>query len=191
LPRDIVFKAFVDQWLHMEIESGTLRRLQDRWLDYPWGLETLRQLIDARLKLAPDVARYKWNHQTPVEDLPREAQVIATLSAQAAGLGVPQAWAEAFFRAQIEASKTVQRELVQGWQAQKAGPFADVPDLATDLRPRLDAITAQMMTALAANRAVLTDPARRADVAQALQPIEAAALSAQAAEQAVAPLLAR
>src|SRR5205814_1190485 len=106
LPRDVAFKAYVDQWLHQAIETGAYARLNEQWLAYPWGIESLRSLIDARLMLAMDVAQYKWNHHLPIEDAPREAQVIASLGKRAEALGVPQPWAEAFFRAQIEASKT-------------------------------------------------------------------------------------
>ncbi len=36
LPRDWLFKAFVDLWLHQTMESGKLRKIHDKWLDYPW-----------------------------------------------------------------------------------------------------------------------------------------------------------
>ena len=91
LPRDVALKAYVDQWLHQAIESGAFARANEQWLAYPWGIESLRALIDARLLLAPDVAQFKWNHHVPIEDLPREAQVIAALGHRASDLGVPQA----------------------------------------------------------------------------------------------------
>jgi len=189
LPRDGVLKAYVDQWLHQEIESGAFARLNEQWLAYPWGLESLRALVDARLLLATDVAQFKWNHHLPVEDLPREAQVIAALGRRADALGVPQAWAEAFFHAQIEASKTAQGELFQGWVASRRGEFAAPPDLATVTRPRLDRLTDELLHAIADNWPLLADPARRADVARAMHPMRAEELSARAAAQAVAPLV--
>ena len=37
LPRgDMIFKAFVDQWLHQTIESGDFATLLDKWLAHPW-----------------------------------------------------------------------------------------------------------------------------------------------------------
>lgn len=36
LPRDIVLKQYVDQWLHQDIASGEFTRRFQRWLDYPW-----------------------------------------------------------------------------------------------------------------------------------------------------------
>lgn len=188
LPRDVALKAYVDQWLHQAIESGAFARANEQWLAYPWGIESLRALIDARLMLAPDVAQYKWNHHAPIEDLPREAQVIATLGHQAGALGVPQAWAESFFRAQIEASKIAQNELFQGWDVFKHGEFPDAPDLSAVTRPKLDRITDQLMHALSETWPVLSDPKRRDDVLRAMHPMQADDLSAKAVAEAIAPL---
>jgi chorismate mutase-like protein len=188
LPRDVALKAYVDQWLHQAIETGAFARANEQWLAYPWGIESLRALIDARLLLAPDVAQYKWNHHLPIEDLPREAQVIAALGHRASDLGVPQAWAESFFRAQIEASKTAQNELFQGWDAFRRGQFADAPDLAAVTRPKLDRLTEQLLHALAENWPVLSDPGRRDDVQRAMHPMQAEDISAKAVAEAIAPL---
>ncbi len=188
LPRDPALKAYVDQWLHQALESGSFARANEQWLAYPWGIESLRALIDARLLLAPDVAQFKWNHHIPIEDLPREAEVIAALGHRASDLGVPQPWAEAFFRAQIEASKTAQSELFQGWDVFKHGQFADAPDLVTVTRPKLDRLTDQLLHALAENWPVLSDPKRRDDVVRAMHPMRAEDLSAKAVAEAIAPL---
>jgi chorismate mutase-like protein len=188
LPRDAALKAYVDQWLHQAIESGAFAKADEQWLAYPWGIESLRALIDARLLLAPDVAQYKWNHHLPVEDAPREAQVIAALGHRAGELGVPPAWAEAFFRAQIEASKIAQNELFQGWDVFKRGEFPDAPDLATVTRPKLDRLTDQLLSALAENWPVLGDPKRRDDVLRAMRPMQAEDISAKAVAEALAPL---
>jgi chorismate mutase-like protein len=188
LPRDAALKAYVDQWLHEAIETGSFARSTEQWLAYPWGIESLRALIDARLRLAPDVAQFKWNHHLPIEDLPREAEVVAGLGRQANELGVPPPWAEAFFRAQIEASKTVQNELFQGWDVFKRGQFPDAPDLAAVTRPKLDELTTRLLHALAENWPVLSDPQRRDDVLRAMHPMQAEDISARAVAEAIAPL---
>jgi cyclohexadienyl dehydratase len=36
LPRDVVFKQYIDQWLHQDIASGKFTQRFQRWLDYPW-----------------------------------------------------------------------------------------------------------------------------------------------------------
>lgn len=189
LPRDVAFKAVVDKWLQQLIASGALQRSVDRWLDFPWGLEPLRLAIDQRLLLAQAVARAKWNVQAPIEDLGREAQVIQAAVKEGTALGLPKAWIEAVFRAQIEASKTVQRELFAQWSVQRAGKFDDAPDLAKTVRPELDRLTTQLLRSMASNQAVLNDEARKADVARAMRALEARALSPQAATQALAPFL--
>jgi chorismate mutase-like protein len=159
----------------------------EQWLAYPWSIESLRALIDARLVLASDVAQYKWNHQVPIEHLPRGAQVIASLGHQASDVGVPQPWAEGFFKAQIEASKIAQNELFHGWDVVHRGQFADAPDLATVTRPKLDRITELLLHALSENWPVLSDPKRRHHVLRALHPMQAEELSPRAVAEAIAP----
>ena len=190
LPRgDTALKAYVDHWLQQRLDNGAVQQNLDRWLAFPWGLEPLRQAIDQRLLLAQDVARAKWNAQAPIEDLPREEQVIAAAVRQGAALGLPEAWVRSVFRAQIEASKTVQRDLYRRWQAEGAGRFDDAPDLSKAIRPQLDRLTTQMLRAMADNRAVLHASDRKADVAVAMHALQARALNADAAGQALAPFV--
>lgn len=112
-------------------------------------IEHVLTLMKQRLELARDVARYKWNTQGKIEDLAREQMIIAGLEQQAVNQGLPADWAKRFFRAQIEASKRVQRELFEQWRKAQAGRFDDTPDLATVTRPKLDALTSQLIAALA------------------------------------------
>lgn len=151
------------------------------------SLEPLRRLMDQRLALMPDVARHKWNTGGAIDDLPREQKIIAALSAQAQLLGVPGAWAEQFFRAQIEGAKQVQRAHVARWQQAGEGKFADVPDLVTVIRPRLDALTPQLLRELAAAWPALADPAQQARIAAAMAKLENA--TQEAAATVTAPLV--
>ena len=189
LPRDAALKTYVDRWLQQRLDDGDVPRRLDRWLAFPWGLEPLRQAIDQRLLLAQDVARAKWNAQAAIEDLPREEQVIAAAVRQGGVLGLPEAWIRTVFRAQIEASKTVQRALYERWQAEGAGRFDDAPDLAGSVRPELDRLTTQLLRAMADNQALLHDSGRKADVAVAMHALQARAENPAAAGQALAPFL--
>ena len=189
LPRDPALKAYVDRWLQQRLDNGDVPRRLGRWLAFPWGLAPLRQAIDQRLLLAPDVARAKWNVKAAIEDLPREEQVIAAAVRQGRALGLQDAWIRNVFRAQIEASKTVQRALYHRWQAEGAGRFDDAPDLAHTIRPELDRLTTQLLRAMADNQALLHDGDRRADVAAAMYALEARAVDPAAAGQALAPFL--
>ncbi|WP_371764513.1 gamma subclass chorismate mutase AroQ [Massilia sp.] len=149
----------------------------------------MRQAIDQRLLLAREVARAKWNAQAAIEDLPREEQVIAAAVRQGSVLGLPEAWIRTVFRAQIDASKTVQRALYERWQAEGAGRFDDAPDLGKTIRPELDRLTTQLLRAMADNQALLHDGSRQADVAAAMHALQARAINPAAAGQALAPFL--
>jgi chorismate mutase-like protein len=190
LPRgDTTLKAYVDHWLQQRLDNGAVQKILNRWLAFPWGLEPLRQAIDQRLLLAQNVARAKWNAQAAIEDLPREEQVIAAAVRQGAALGLQEAWVRSVFRAQIEASKTVQRALYRRWQAEGASRFDDAPDLANTIRPELDRLTTQLLRSMADNQALLHDSDRKADVAVAMHALQARALDPAAAGQALAPFL--
>jgi chorismate mutase len=196
-PFDLSAKAFflrtdsallpaVNRWLTRAIASGEVRRGIDRWLNYPWPLPpsptvALARLVDARLALMPDVARYKWNRRQAIEDLPREQALLDAVRAQAPQYGLAPERAVAFFAAQIEASKLLQRELFFAWQATGQGEFATEKDLAADIRPHLDALNPRLLAALAA---VEGRAPRRAFGA-----LTATATSAAAVQAALAPLL--
>jgi chorismate mutase-like protein len=156
LPNDFRWKAWVDQWLHQSQETGELPAIQAHWLGWKWlqkpppnDVDRLAAIVAERLKLAYDVAEYKWNTGQAIEDKPREQAILDGLVEKAAHAGVPAERAKDFFRAQIEASKVVQRQLFAEWTRQKAGHFADAPDLASETRPRLDALTDKLIEALA------------------------------------------
>lgn len=153
-------------------------------------VERVLTLMDERLKLIPDVARYKWNTHGKIEDLRREQEIISTLGQQAGRLGLPVAWTEQFFRAQIESSKNSQRELFQRWQNEKITSFADVPDLAKVTRPKLDALTPQLLDALVLAWPMLQNPAYHGKT-QALitQKLDTTAYSPLSAATAGAPLM--
>lgn len=36
VPRDWLFKAYVDQWLHQAIQSGAFGKIHDKWIAHPW-----------------------------------------------------------------------------------------------------------------------------------------------------------
>ncbi|WP_349306715.1 gamma subclass chorismate mutase AroQ [Chitinivorax sp. B] len=146
-------------------------------------------LMNERLKLMPDVARYKWNDQSPVEDLPREKIILDGLVKQAAEAKVAPELATTFFRAQIEAAKVIQRKLIDDWRQSQPGRFEDIPDLKTEIRPRLDDLTAKLIQALARNQATLADPTKRQIVATAAKRWVPASNWGDAAYTATQPLL--
>ncbi|MBT9098961.1 gamma subclass chorismate mutase AroQ [Methylovulum psychrotolerans] len=111
-------------------------------------LETVVSLMVQRLALAEDVARYKWNQKVEIEDSAREQMIITKLKAQAVAEGLPEAWSETFFKAQIAASKATQKQLFAEWQQHHAAAFEGVPDLNSQTRPKLYALMSELITAL-------------------------------------------
>ena len=111
-------------------------------------LDRLLALIVERLMVAPDVARTKWNTRAPIKDLGREQQIISAVGAGASGYNVPRDTAERFFRAQIEASKIIQRAMFAEYETSHQPPFKTIVDLDTEIRPTLDRLTPEMMVAL-------------------------------------------
>ena len=102
-----------------------------------------------RLLLMEDVARYKWNTKAPIEDLERQRVVLHKVVASAEAHGVPVGFASEFFQAQITAAKAIQSRLLEEWKRVGVGSFPDAPDLKTDLRPAIGALTGRIIDSLA------------------------------------------
>jgi chorismate mutase-like protein len=154
LPPDAALRTAINTQLReLGGEKAYARRLQP-WLDAAasggqGAARDLAALIDERLALVTEVARYKWNTGAAIEDPPREQALLASLRERAAPLGVPQALVERFFTAQIEAAKQLQRELHARWKQQRREKFTGIADLATSIRPGIDRVTGEMLDALA------------------------------------------
>jgi chorismate mutase len=153
-------------------------------------VDRLLGLIKERLDVAPEVARTKWNTKAPIEDLPRDKQIIDEVAKAATEYGLDPHVAGTFFIGQIEASKAIQKALHAEWTAKRQPPFAEVADLGKDIRPVLDRLTPAMMRALAEALPVLQQRGGR----QLLEAQTRAVLSTvpggeAAVREAVAPLL--
>ena len=147
-------------------------------------------LVAERLSYMDDVARNKWNSGAPIEDLPREREIIEGLGRQAADYGLDSGTARDFFRAQIEASKIIQRTRFAQWRAQNQPPFKNPRDLRDTIRPALDALTPELMKSLAAAVPVLQTPGSAELVeARAKVVITVDASDRAARDEAIAPLV--
>lgn len=111
-------------------------------------LTNLIALSSQRLALAEPVARWKWAHHVPITDEPRESALLANINSRAKAAGIDPAFAQVFFRDQIEASKDVQNALFDNWRKSQP-PEGTPPDLARDTRPQLDRVTNSLLGALA------------------------------------------
>lgn len=115
-------------------------------------IDHLLALIDQRLKFAPQVAKAKWNSGAPVDDIQRESRILDEVTAQAAAMKIGSCnlrLLREFFQDQFEAGKIIQRDLILHWHSLHASnyKFDDAPDLARDIRPRLDQLTPQLIAA--------------------------------------------
>ena len=146
-------------------------------------------LIQQRLGYMDDVARNKWNSGAPIEDLPREREIIDGIGQQAAGYGLDAAIARDFFRAQIEASKIIQNTRFAEWRAAGQPKFATVRDLGREIRPALDVLTPAMMKALADALPALQAPGSATTLkARAATVVSVNPADGPARDAAVAPL---
>ncbi|GAB7523116.1 chorismate mutase [Paraburkholderia sp. 2C] len=118
----------------------------------PTSMPQFLPLLDmtaTRLHIARQVALTKWDSRKPVEDLPREADVIKAAVEEASTLGVPARLAARFFADQIEANKLVQYVLLAQWRRAGRAPDEKRVDLAKDIRPKLDVLQQGFIQVLA------------------------------------------
>ena len=111
-------------------------------------LDKLLQLVDQRLQVMNDVALYKFAHGIAVENVKREEVVLASAIANAGKHNLQPASVDAFFRLQIKLAKQVQTGWMNKWQAQGKSPKTvaeNIPDLKTDIRPKLISLGESMV----------------------------------------------
>lgn len=110
--------------------------------------DALLALMDQRLRISDQVARAKWNSGAPIEDFEREKAVKAAFVTEGMRRGGDALVMGPFMEAQIEASKVRQRELFRRWRDERQPPFSDAPDLAKEIRPRLDDLSGKLLATL-------------------------------------------
>lgn len=124
--------------------------------------------VVARLDVMPSVAYTKFRLDIPVNDPVREAAAEKKFVDAAHGRGVPRAFARVVILAQFSAAKQVQRRLIRQWRdGRRPIPTRPPADLATRLRPRIDAATDRLLGALAAYVAERPVPGWRRAIARA------------------------
>ncbi len=121
--------------------------------------EALPDLMVERLGWMDEVAQVKQMRSLPVTDPKREAELLEAMTRQGTQQGLPATAVRAFFAGQMEAAKQYQREWLAEHAHEPVAPTQKVPDLATTVRPALDAISTKMLTALAEARGSTAAPA--------------------------------
>jgi chorismate mutase len=110
----------------------------------------LISLAERRLALSPDIAWYKHSNDVPVYDPVRETSVLQTVIAAGQQQGLNPDTVRRFFAAEMEASRRVQWEWIEGWRKNRIAPL-DRPaqDLGAYVRPQIDEINARQIRAMA------------------------------------------
>ncbi|WP_247538309.1 chorismate mutase [Ralstonia pseudosolanacearum] len=101
-----------------------------------------------RLTTADQVALSKWDTGQSVYDPEREAKVIANVSGLAPSYGLTVEDVASVFADQMEANKTVQYALLNGWRRDGAAPSAPRQSLRDVIRPQLDTLQASILAGL-------------------------------------------
>ncbi|MER7243483.1 gamma subclass chorismate mutase AroQ [Kribbella sp. NPDC000426] len=107
----------------------------------------LTELMIQRILIGDDVAASKYFSGKPVDDPVREQQILDSVRQSAVQLGIDPDATAAFFQAQIDASKVVQRGLLAYWAAHPDKAPTSGPDLNV-IREKLDALTTQLLAEL-------------------------------------------
>ncbi|BBZ26064.1 secreted chorismate mutase [Mycolicibacterium madagascariense] len=129
----------------------------------------LYALVDAaahRLQTAQDVAASKWITGGPIQDPPRERQVLDAVSAEARDRGVDQDVVRRAFRDQIDATVAVEYGLFSDWKLDPAGAPTTAPDLAAS-RTTIDTLNRTIVNEIASQWGSLHSPACDGELAVA------------------------
>ena len=110
-------------------------------------VDGLLTLMRERLDVMSDVALSKWQSRAPIADPAREAALLDAVSRRAGEFRLDPACVRVVFRAQIEAAKLVQASRFRRWRTSPPTGLK-APDLATDLRPRIDRLNIRLLDAL-------------------------------------------
>lgn len=135
--------ARIDAWLGSHTER--VSAAQERWIGERQRLDASTHLVDLiarRFAFMPLVAALKAERNLPIEDLPREREVLAAVGDGARREGLPERAAVELFALQIELSKAVQRRQKE--------PSA--LELGAQIRPALSALGDRILAALAEAR---------------------------------------
>lgn len=109
------------------------------------SLQPLLETLNERLNIGDLVALTKWDSGKPIQDSPREAQVIANARTLASERKLDPEDVAQLLAAQMEANKLVQYGLLAQWQAVGAAPDTQRPDLARQIRPQLDELQTRLL----------------------------------------------
>jgi chorismate mutase len=151
------------------------------------SLDHLLRLMEQRLALMHEVARWKWDAGQPITDPERERELLQSVVGRGRDKGLDPDLVRPFFAAQMEAARLVQQADFDRWEANQQGPFADTTSLAV-LRQRIDDLNRELIDALADVRPWLSTPTVQQALPQRAEEIVSVNGLAGVRETAIAPL---
>ncbi len=104
-------------------------------------------LAEKRLEIIHNVAKWKWNNGAYIRDRSREASILHSLSVKSSSFNLPQEWTLRFLKNVLRASCELQRLDIAEWREERRGHFASAQDLRTELDPKLDNVTEEILIA--------------------------------------------
>ena len=109
-------------------------------------VDQLLLLVQKRLSLMHEVAKIKWNKDLAIEDKAREETILNTLSQKINP--VDKSWIIAFFKAQIEAAKQMQKADFSCWKREGIETIDTTLSLNVALREYIDRLNDEMLDLL-------------------------------------------
>jgi cyclohexadienyl dehydratase len=100
------------------------------------------------MSLMPAVAAYKWQNKAPIADPERERAVTTRAVEVARTMGLAAEGVQAVFEVQVRAARESEERLHEAWRAHGYDFPGPIPDLARDIRPKLDRFTVDFLRAL-------------------------------------------
>lgn len=140
----------------------------ERFLEDDAAVGRVMDLVGQRLELMPAVAAAKWRSGAPIADPLRERAVASQAGWEALRVGLAAEPVAGLVGLQMRFGRDAQQRLHQRWRERGFDVVPDGPDLARDLRPRIDALTGELLRAIHLALPALTAPhlaGRRAELA--------------------------
>lgn len=143
---------------------------------------------DKRLRIAPLVAKSKWNTKAPIDDPVRERIILDSVKVKSKKMGMGDELVVPFFQAQFDAGKIIQKQMHSKWRAENHPSFDPAPNLATDIRPVLDSLTLQLLLELKNNEIERLDTQSTKRLRKLARKVISSEFSDDVVETAIKPL---
>jgi len=129
-----------------------------RYLEDDAAIERVLSLVGQRLELMPAVAAVKWRSGGPIADPAREREVVSRAVNRALSFGLAGEPVAGLVELQMRFGREAQQRLHARWRERGFDFVATSPDLARELRPRIDGLTADLLRAIHLALPALTAP---------------------------------